>query len=314
MTKTSRRSLDSFSLRNQARGIQKEIPLGAIVLPAYQPRQYFDPSKLEELTATVRKHGILEPLLVKEAGNQYELVAGGRRYRAAQVAGLISVPVVVLELTEQEALEVALLENLQREDLNPVEETEGIIRLLSLKLELPVEEVPSLLYRMQKEGKGKATDNVIGQEQVEAVESVLEGLMTFESFMTNRLRLLNLPPEILASLRKGEIAYTKASALSKLKDTSARQQLLQEAIEESLSLSQIRERIKSLVSLPPTQDLQFRFEVAAKRAKKVKTLWSDPKKRKKVEKLLAQLETLIAEEENSSDIEELKTEAESVSQ
>ncbi len=296
MAKSSRRTLEHFSLRNQEAGVQKEVPLGAIELPDYQPRQYFDPEKLEELAATVRKHGILEPLLVRPADHQYELVAGGRRYRAAQLAGLISVPVVVLSLTDQQALEIALFENLQREDLNPVEETEGILKLLSMKLNLPVEELPSFLYRMQKESKGKATDNVIGQEQIQAVESVLEGLMTFESFMTNRLRLLNLPPEILSALKRGELAYTKASALAKVKEAEVRQQLLEEALAKSLSLSQIREQVKSLSPGAPTQSLQVRFDTTTKRAKKVKALWSNPKKRKKLEKLLAQLESLIAEE------------------
>jgi ParB family chromosome partitioning protein len=299
MVKSSRRPLSNFSLRNQETGVQKELPLGSIQIPSYQPRQYFDAKKLEEMAETIKKHGILEPLLVRPlSDDQYELIAGGRRYRSAQLAGLISVPVVILELTDQEALEVALLENLQREDLNPVEETEGILRLLSLKLNLSVEEVPSILYRLQKESKGKATDNVIGQETIEAVSSVLEGLMTFESFMTNRLRLLNLPPEILEALRKGEIAYTKASAIATVKDEEERKQLLSEAKSQSLSLSEIRERVKATQQPKKQQELQERFNTSIKRAKSLKALWSEPKKRKRMEKLIAQLEALIAEEEN----------------
>jgi ParB family chromosome partitioning protein len=98
----------------------------------------FDEASLEELVTTVKEHGVLEPLLVRptQKANQYELVAGGRRYRAAQRADLTEVPVIVLSLTDSQALEVALIENLQREDLNPLEETLGILNLLAIKLSI----------------------------------------------------------------------------------------------------------------------------------------------------------------------------------
>lgn len=128
------------------------LSLEALRLPESQPRRYFDPRAMDELVGSIQRHGILQPLLVRPLGGdhteQYEIVAGERRYRAAGEAGLSEVPVVIRKMGDEEAVQYALLENLQREDLNPVEETEGILRLLALGLKKDVEEVVSLLYRM----------------------------------------------------------------------------------------------------------------------------------------------------------------------
>jgi ParB family chromosome partitioning protein len=204
-----------------------------IQLPQQQPRRYFDPQKMEQLVQSVKEHGILEPLLVRPLANgNYELVAGERRYRAAREAGLLAVPVVVRELSDEEALALALIENLHREDLNPVEETEAILQLLALKLRIDVPEVSSLLYRMQNAVAGKITDNVIGNPEGEVVKEVFAGLglMEWESFTANRLPLLRLPEEILEALRSGRIEYTKAKAIARVKDEAERKSLLSEVI------------------------------------------------------------------------------------
>jgi ParB family transcriptional regulator, chromosome partitioning protein len=126
------------------------VKLEDIVLPPHQPRRYFDPQALKELVESVKQHGILQPLLVRPGvEGKYELVAGERRYRAAQEVKLKAVPVVVRELSDDQAFQLALIENLQREDLNPVEETEGILHLLAIRLHCDVEAVKSLLYRMK---------------------------------------------------------------------------------------------------------------------------------------------------------------------
>ena len=132
------------------------VKIDSISLPASQPRRYFDTQKLEQLTQSVKAHGILENLLVrpiKEKEDSYELVAGERRYHAAKAAGLKEVPVTIRELSDEEALSIALVENLQREDLNPVEETEGIVTLLGIQLNKSPEVVISLLHRMDNEQK-----------------------------------------------------------------------------------------------------------------------------------------------------------------
>jgi ParB family transcriptional regulator, chromosome partitioning protein len=135
---------------NTAGATETTIKLEDIVLPPQQPRRYFDPQALKELVSSVKQHGILQPLLVRPgAEGKYELVAGERRYRAAQEVKLEAVPVVVRELSDDQAFQLALIENLQREDLNPVEETEGILHLLAIRLHCDVEAVKSLLYRMK---------------------------------------------------------------------------------------------------------------------------------------------------------------------
>lgn len=129
---------------------ETQIKLSDIVLPQQQPRRYFDPEALLELVSSVKQHGILQPLLVRPLGSgKYELVAGERRYRAATEVGLENVPVVVRELSVEQAFQLALIENLQRSDLNPIEETEGILHLLAIRLHCDLEAVKSLLYRMK---------------------------------------------------------------------------------------------------------------------------------------------------------------------
>lgn len=284
---------------DEAPSSSQSLPLEKISISSNQPRRYFDPEKMEQLTQSIREHGILEPLLVRpllEGG--YELVAGERRYRAAGVAGLAEVPVVIRDLTDDEAIQIALVENLQREGLNPVEETEGILQLLAINLKCPVSEVPSLLYRMQNESKGKVTDNVVGNSVGQTIEQVFKslGLMSWESFIHHRLPLLNLPTDVLDALRQGKLAYTKAKAIARLKDEQQRQELLEEAITNNFSLSQIKEKLNTNSStLDAPNSLKIRLRDAYMRFQKAK-LWDDPRKQKKIEKVLVQLEALLGED------------------
>jgi ParB family transcriptional regulator, chromosome partitioning protein len=145
------------------------IPLDQIHLPATQPRRYFDSEALKHLTESIRQHGILQPLLVRLIdGEKHELVAGERRYRAAKEIGLKEVPIVIRELDDNAAFQLALIENLLREDLNPVDETEGILQLLALKLNRSIEEIPPLLRRLQHDRKAasKSSNNVIGKHKL----------------------------------------------------------------------------------------------------------------------------------------------------
>jgi ParB family chromosome partitioning protein len=279
------------------------VSLSSIRLPTQQPRRYFEPHKMAQLVLSVKEHGILEPLLVRPlADEEYELVAGERRYRAAKEVELLEVPVIVRELTDEEALQIALVENLLREDLNPVEETEGILQLLALKLSLSVEEVVALLYRMQNEAKGKVTRNVTGSLEQEQIQWVFEGLglMSWESFIRNRLPLRNLPEDVLSALRQGKLAYTKAQLIARVHDEQERTDLLETAISEDLSLTQIKECMATikrksagdLESQPPS--LKSRLETTYAKVKKLK-LWDDPIKQKQLEKLLQKLEELVSE-------------------
>lgn len=158
----------------------QNVPLKQIHIAATQPRRYFDPKALSELADSIKQHGILQPLLVRpRAKTGYELVAGERRYRAAKECGLKDVPVVIRELSNEAAFQLALIENLQREDLNPVEETEGILHLLAIRLGKDVGEIPPLLRRLQHERKeaAKSSNNVIGKDKddnLDADNNVIE--------------------------------------------------------------------------------------------------------------------------------------------
>ena len=178
------------------------MAIDEIIVPESQVRQYFDPDKLEQLAESIEQHGVLEPLLITPSK---ELIAGERRLRASKMVGLTLLPVKILDVSDAEAKALAIVENLQREELNPVEETEGILELLQLKLERGREEVISLLYKMNKKD-----DNVIISD-VEIVKSTFKSLgnLKWESFVVNRLRLLNLPESILSAIRQGKIEYTK---------------------------------------------------------------------------------------------------------
>ena len=284
------------------------LSLEVLRLPERQPRRYFDPRAMEELVGSIQRHGILQPPLVRplkeDRTGEYEIVAGERRYRAAREAGLTEVPVVIREMGDEEAVQYALLENLQRENLNPVEETEGILRLLALGLEKDVEDVISLLYRMQNSLRHEArheaspvTHNVIGNTEEEVVLGVFDGLgiMTWESFVNNRLPLLNLPDDILESLRSGRIAYTKARTIARLKDEKEREAVLREAIAQDLSLTVIRSRVRALLSkqsTPTPPDLPGRASALARKLRRRKGL-RDEKKRERLEALLAEMESLL---------------------
>lgn len=277
----------------------ESVAIDAIKLPQQQPRRYFDPQKLQQLVQSVKEHGILEPLLVRGLSEGvYELVAGERRYRAALELGLTEVPVVVRQLSDEEALQLALIENLHREDLNPVEETEGILQLIALKLSQSTTAAIKILHRMQNEREGKVTHNVMGNAEAQVVQDIFTGLglMTRESFVKNRLPLLNLPEEVMEALRKGEIAYTKAQAIARVKDSESRQVLLDAAIQEDLSLSQIKERIKADQKAPELPPIKKQMDATYRRLQKAK-FWQDPKKRSRLEALLKEMETILAEEQ-----------------
>lgn len=281
--------------------VTNTVSISKIRLPSNQPRRYFDPEKLQQLTASIKQHGILEPLLVRPLQQgEYELVAGERRYRAAKEVGLEAVPITVRELTDQEALQLALVENLQREDLNPVEETEGLLELLTLTISCSREEISEALTQMATaQKKGIALSGNVSR-QIESIANILKSTisLTPESFRTSRLPLLNLPVDILDSIRQGKLEYTKARAIARVKDEQQRQQLLQDAIKQSLSLTQIKQQIKELTlfSKPEQPTISERLVLVSRKLKEVA---DDPRKQKRLEKLLQELESLV---ESRSDV------------
>lgn len=193
-------------------GELREIPASSISPNPYQPREGGE-ENLSELVASIKEKGILEPLIVRRKGEGYELVAGGRRLKAAIQAGLERVPVVIREATDSELLELALIENLQRKDLNPIEEASAYQRL-SKEFGLTHEEIA------KKVGKSRAN-------------------------ITNTLRLLTLPGKTKRYLRVGKISAGHARALLSIPSPSLIDKLCDRIVREGLSVREI-ERLTSL--------------------------------------------------------------------
>ncbi|MDE2028932.1 MAG: ParB/RepB/Spo0J family partition protein [Alphaproteobacteria bacterium] len=184
----------------------RKMPVTWLKSGIYQPRRRFDEAALQELAASIRERGILEPLLVRAAPggpNAYEIIAGERRWRAAQIAGLHEVPVMVRELTDREALEFGIIENVQREDLSPLEEAEGYKRLL--------EEFGHTQEALAK---------IVGKSR---------------PHITNMLRLLTLPPEIRQMLGEGSLSMAHARAIVPVKDPLP---LAREIVKKGLNVRQ----------------------------------------------------------------------------
>lgn len=188
--------LDALLPSAMPSGGAREVAISAIQQNPRQPRTHFDDSALDELAASIREHGIIQPLIVSERGaDRYELVAGERRWRAAQRAGLERVPVIVRETTQQQLLELALIENVQRADLNPIEEAHA--------------------YTALKEDFGLSDGDIarrLGKGSREAI--------------VNTRRLLNLAPEAQQALLRQQISAGHGRALLKLKETEQQQQAL----------------------------------------------------------------------------------------
>ena len=169
------------------------ILISDISLPKQQPRRYFDPAKMLELKESISHHGILEPIIIRAVNTGYELVAGERRFRAVKELGLEKIPAIIHQLTDEQAYEIALVENLQREDLNPVEETEAILQILSLRLAIPEKSVISNLYKMRVTPKS---------ERDELLSEIGCDLNIIQLLGSNRKPILiELVPELLPTSR-----------------------------------------------------------------------------------------------------------------
>jgi ParB family transcriptional regulator, chromosome partitioning protein len=296
---------DAFSSDDSNAAPNSSVPISAIKLPASQPRRYFDEQKLIELAHSIEKLGVLEPLLVRPLpDHKYELISGERRLRASKIAELTEVPVNILDIDDVITAQVRLAENLQREDLNPVEEAQAIISLLAIQLHKQDSEIISHFYKMRNicdRGDATQRENVFSQPESIAIETLFKtiGRLTWESFIKVRLPLLNLPEDVLKLLSSGKLEYTKALAISRVKDEQQRSAILEKAVAEDLSLSAIKNLIREL-STPETANtespsLKERYKNLSSQFLKAK-LWDNPKKRKQLEKMLATIEAMLNDE------------------
>ncbi len=183
-----------------------------------QPRQVFDEEDLEELKDSIIEHGVLQPIILVKADEGYEIVAGERRYRAAKMAEMASIPSIIREYTDSEKAELSLIENLQRKDLNPIEQA------LALK---------SLI-----------TEFSLSQEQV------AESIGKSRSYVTNQLRLLLLPNEIIEAISSYKISVGHAKVLLSVKDESMMLKLYRRVINENLSVRELEKLCKPKMQKP----------------------------------------------------------------
>lgn len=183
----------------------QSVPVTELHPAADQPRQFFSEESLQELAQSIREQGVLQPLLVRPVESGYEIVAGERRWRAAQLAGLTEVPVLIRDLSDQEARMAALVENLQRENLNVMEEVDAKLDLTALTLGLSREEARARLMQLLKEPAGE-THALVAEQFKSLGES-------WESFTKNKLRLLNWPQPVLQAMRAG-LPFTLAGVIA----------------------------------------------------------------------------------------------------
>ena len=224
MNKTQRglgRGLDAlFSGGNKEaeQPIAIYIPTGKIVPNKFQPRRVFEEEALTELTSSIAQYGVLQPIVVRKAGERFELVAGERRWRASQRAGVVEVPAIIKDYTDGEMTEIALIENIQRENLNAIEEAMAYRRLMD-ELSLTQEEVS------RKVGRSR-------------------------SLIANMVRLLNLHPTVQEYVSRGTLSMGQARPLLALETSELQLEAAEIVIEEDLSARDAEELVKRLLETP----------------------------------------------------------------
>jgi len=196
------------------------LPVAQLVAGKYQPRRHFDDEALTELCVSIEKHGLMQPIMVREiAAQQFEIIAGERRFRAAKLAKLKEVPVIIRNVSDSQALELALIENIQRADLNPLEEAAGYQRLME-----------EFGYTQEK------LSPIVGKSR---------------SHIANLLRLLKLPEGIKKRIDSGELTMGHARAILMSNNP---EELAQQIIDIGLSVRQAEERAKGVVDAPKMPD------------------------------------------------------------
>ncbi|MDO4176669.1 MAG: ParB/RepB/Spo0J family partition protein [Bacillota bacterium] len=206
-TKTKAKAKKQEEEPSPAEGGVLYVDINNIKPNTAQPRKTFDDEKLEELASSIERHGLIQPIVLRASGKGYEIVAGERRWRAARLVGLKEVPCIVKELTDEENMLLAIIENMQREDLNPIEEAEGLKKMI----------------------------DTYGLTQEQVSYSVGKS----RPYITNSLRLLKLPGKVQELTAEGKLSMGHARALAAIKDQKKQIELATRTVEEGLSVRQI---------------------------------------------------------------------------
>jgi len=225
----------------------REVEIALIKRRPYKSRREKDPQAHQELVHSIRTFGFRGSIWVQRLQDgTLRLIAGESRLDAAVDAGLKKIPVDEIETDDVTAVKLSRIENVRRRNLNVYDDTKEILYLLSLSLSLNESEVVKLLYQMKNAAEGKAP--AISSEQEQTIYEVFSDVapdLSLQSFVTSRLRLLNLPKDVLAVYDKGKLAYTKALAIATVENEDSRRELLRIAIDEELSLEAIKAKIRS---------------------------------------------------------------------
>ncbi len=209
---------DSADVAYSGAAPASEIDFNKIDICKSQPRKAFDDEKLKELADSIRQHGVIQPLVLNQEGDRYLIVAGERRYRASRMAGLKTVPAVVKNIDKKQILELSIIENIQREDLNPIEEGNAIFSLM----------------------------NDYGLTQ----ETVAERIGKSRSAVANTLRLLTLPEAVRGMVAEGVLSSGHARALIALKDPKAIESAAKTVIQERRSVRETEQLVKKMMAAP----------------------------------------------------------------
>lgn len=189
-----------------------QVPIEDIIPNRFQPRLNFDDSSLQELTASIKEHGIIQPLVLRRVGDKYEIIAGERRYKAATQAGLVKVPAIINQLDDKNSAEVAIVENIQRKDLSSIEEARSYKALLD---------------------KGYLTQ-----------EELAKRMGVSQSAISNKLRLLSLAPEVQQALMENKISERHARSLLQITDNEEQVKWLNKIINERLTVRDLEKKLK----------------------------------------------------------------------
>lgn len=193
-----------------------ELKINEIEPNAGQPRKFFDDEKLVQLSESIRQHGVIQPIIVKKNNNNYTIIAGERRWRAAKLAGISTIPALIKDFTEQQVMEIALIENLQREDLNPIEEAEAFINLMN--------------------------EFNLTQEQI------AERIGRSRSAIANTIRLLGLSDDVKKMIINGDLTSGHARTLVTIQDEQLQKNAAEYIVNNKLSVRETEDYIKSLLN------------------------------------------------------------------
>jgi ParB family transcriptional regulator, chromosome partitioning protein len=222
------------------RGLPLEVDLDRIVPNPRQPRLQMEQGPLEELAQSIRVNGIIQPILVRRSGDRYEIIAGERRWRAAQIAGLLRVPAVVREIGDDQLLQVALIENIQRENLNPIDEATAYRRLLD--------------------------------ECAMTQEALAEAVGKDRASIANHLRLLRLPAEVQRQVSGGALSMGHARALVALENLVTLKQAADDVVARGLSVRETEALVRRLNGPPPPAPVVAAKDVHTREAEDVMKL------------------------------------------